>query len=519
MPLLRSKASAQFSESALRLLDERYLARGGDGAIKETPDQMLLRVAETLAKADLNYDPDADVKATADKFYSAMANLDFLPSSPILMNAGLAGSLASSAVIPVPDEAAGIGHALLLARATHVAGSGTGFSFSTIRPKNAMVAGRPIAPGPVSVMAAFAAATASVRQAGRRQGSNMAALDITHPDVFDFMSAKQRVHAPNCSMAVCFPDSFLDSLSMNRMLPLKAADGKAHDHVPAVDLWRAFVEAAWRWGEPGALFIDRINEGRGNPAPSMGRIVTTDPCASQPLHLHDSAVLGSINLSRMVSDGSIDRRLLSRTVHAAVHLLDNAIDCSMYPERQMDELAKGNRRIGLGVMGFADMLAMLGVQYDSEKAVQLARDVMLFISSEADKASMALAVLRGPFPNFYRSIYHGGAHIRNATRTGIAPTGSISILADCSPGIEPHYNRATAPAHSRTALEMSLEWHVRMAAAFQEFTDAGVSKTVNLPHDATMEDVEKVFLLAFQLGCKGITVYRDGCRPDQVWKA
>lgn len=569
-----------WSETALRVLRERYLARDKKGEY-EDPEDMCWRVACAIAQAEKRWGADdATVETWARAYYDVMVDAVFLPNSPTLMNAGRGSGLQYSAcyVLPVGDSMIEIFEAIKRAAIIHQSGGGTGFAFSRLRPRDSLVrssGGR--ASGPVSFLRVFNQATEAVKQGGNRRGANMGILRVDHPDILEFIDCKLDGGITNFNISVAITDDFMQALQNDGEYALVAPHTReTTGTLRARHVFQHIVQAAWRTGDPGVIFIDRINQSPANPTPELGQIEATNPCGEQPLLPNEACNLGSLNVARFAlpmehnghgssGDLPIDWLGLEKTVQTAVRFLDDVIEVNPYPLPEIAEAVNGNRRIGLGVMGWADLLFKLGIPYDSDDAVTVAGRLMSFITSTARQADARLAEERGPFPNWPHSIYRDGRPLRNATVTTIAPTGTISIIANASSGIEPLFALAyTHTVEDRrlsfanpifeetarqrgfwsselidevarrgtvnglegvpddvqrvfvTAHEIDAQWHVRTQAAFQKYTDNGVSKTINLPHHATIDDVASAYLLAYDLGCLGITVYRDGCKSEQV---
>ena len=581
----------ELSQNSITVLERRYLIKDEQGKVVENPEQLFRRVAGAIAAPDEKFGVEKDeVARIGEQFFELMTKLEFMPNSPTLMNAGRhLGQLSACFVIPIEDTMESIFDAVKAAALIHKSGGGTGFSFSRLRPKGSQVASTSgVASGPVSFMKVINAATEAVKQGGTRRGANMGVLRIDHPDVMEFITAKADLRElTNFNISVCVTDDFMKAVVENREYSL--IDPVTNDQyfkngkpvrLNAREVFDAVVEQAWTTGEPGVIFLDRMND--GNPVRNKGLYESTNPCGEQPLLPYESCNLGSINLAKMVKavvDAGnrsslyryeIDWELIRKTVRTCVHFLDNVIEANRYPLKEIDEATKSNRKIGLGVMGWADMLYKIGVPYNSERALELAERVMSFIQNEGHAASCELAEVRGVFPWWNDSVFNepGGTRVkmRNSTVTTIAPTGTISIIAGVSSGIEPVFALAytrnvmdntrltelnpilEAKAKERgfyseefierliskgsvqdfddvpedikkifvTSHDIAPEWHIRMQATFQKYTDNAVSKTINLPKQATKDDVAAAYRLAYRFNCKGVTVYRDGCRKGQV---
>lgn len=564
------KDDLKLSVNATTVLKRRYLLKNEKGEVIETPKELFTRVAKAIAEPDANYGKGSACAQTEEEFFTMMTNLEFLPNSPTLMNAGTPiGQLAACFVLPVEDSIEGIFTTLKNMALIHQSGGGTGFSFSQLRPKNDVVKSTGgIASGPVSFMTIYDAATEVVKQGGRRRGANMAILRIDHPDIIEFITAKsQEGKLVNFNLSVGITDSFMAALRKNQEYELiNPRTQKPVKKLKAKTVFDLICHNAWATGDPGLVFLDEIN--RHNPTPKLGLIEATNPCGEQPLLPYESCNLGSINLVKMISKGKLDWEKFGKTIHSAVHFLDNVIDANKFPLPEIEQLTKANRKIGLGIMGFADTLFELKIPYNSLGALKLGKRVAKFLTQEAIVASQKLAKVRGSFPNFKGSAWEkaGYRRMRNSTLTTIAPTGSISIIAQASSGIEPVFALAFVrdimggsklievnPVFERvanekgfysneliaeiarkgsiqefrqippiirncfvTALDIEPEWHVRMQAAFQRHIDNAVSKTVNLPPNASVETVRKIYLMAYELKCKGITIYRYGSKKQQV---
>lgn len=582
------KLKLNLSENSLKVLERRYLSKDKEGRISEEPVELFRRVADALAEPDRLYGADdAAIQETSDSFFEMISSLDFMPNSPTLMNAGRPlGQLSACFVLPVGDSMEEIFETIKHAALIHKSGGGTGFAFSRLRPRNSIVSSTSgVASGPISFMKVFNAATEAVKQGGTRRGANMGILRVDHPDILEFISCKEDLtQITNFNISVAVTDEFMTAVDRNTSYDLidprtdepYMVDGKLLTF-DARTVFEDIVEHAWTTGEPGIIFIDRMNE--GNPTSPSERIEATNPCGEQPLPAYDSCNLGSLNLGNFILDplpqeystrepeNGVDWPRLAKTIRKCVHFLDNVIDANRYPIPEIKVQSHRNRRIGLGVMGWADMLAMLGIPYNSESALKLGEEMMRFVNEEGALESSELAKTRGKFEAWEGSIYaQDGVAMRNTTVTTVAPTGTISIIAGCSSGIEPYFAISFVrnvmegtrlvevnPIFERVAKERGFystdlmeriaeentlkgfdeipedvkaifvtsadvkpEMHIRMQSAFQKNCDSAVSKTINLPEEATRDDVRQAYWLAYKLGCKGVTIYRDGSRPGQV---
>ena len=563
----------RFNENSLRVLSARYLRRNSRGDVEETPQQMFERVARAVSEAELAFGPAAGARQWEERFCEMLSSLDFLPNSPTLMNAGTRlGQLSACFVLPMEDSLESIFQALRNMALVQRSGGGTGFSFSRLRARGELLqSSGGVSSGPISFLKIFDSATENIKLGGRRRGANMAVLRADHPDIIAFIDSKrgEQPVLANFNLSVAATDEFMAAVKAGAEWPLRAATGRTVRKIPAQEMFDRICQAAWETGDPGLVFIDTMN--RASPTPSAGLIESTNPCGEVPLLPWESCNLGSINLTRFVNaerrSSSLDWDRLRKTVHDAVRFLDDVITVNRYPLPEVREATEARRKIGLGVMGFAEVCILCGISYSGEEAISFSEELMRFIAAEARRASEALAEERGPFPEWESSSFAAsGLKLRNATQTSIAPTGTISLIAGTSAGIEPlfalayqragvlggqtlvelnpvfarYIRRETEPGKiiefvSRTgslaghaaispearrlfvtALEVPPAQHVRIQAAFQKHVDNAVSKTVNLPADATVEQVAGVYTLAHKLGCKGVTIFRYGSRSDQV---
>lgn len=561
----------KISENALRVLEKRYFKKDKSGKVVETIEGLFKRVSYNLAEGDLNYDKKADLDQIAAEFYDMISSLDFMPNSPTLMNAGRElQQLAACFVLPVEDSMEQIFETVKHTALIHKSGGGTGFDFSRLRPSGSVVGSTSgVSSGPISFMTVFDGATEAIKQGGTRRGANMGILRVDHPDILNFIVCKKdNDKINNFNISVTITEAFMEAVEAGVDYDLLDPRTKEKaGSLNAKEVFEQMTELAWKNGDPGIVFIDRIN--RDNPTPQLGAMEATNPCGEQPLLPYESCNLGSINLGRMLKKTSkglaVDWDKMEGVIHTSIHFLDNVIEMNSYPVEEIKKITSTNRKVGLGVMGFADMLIKLGIPYNSQAGVDKAEEIMSFIQAKAKDASTALAKVRGNFANIEGSMYDGQT-MRNATVTTIAPTGTISIIANCSSGVEPLFALVftrtvmegtellevnplfeevarergfdspeimkkvaeTGGLHGIdeipqdvkdvfiTAHDVTPEWHLKMQAAFQNHCDNAVSKTVNFGSDATVQDVAEVYQLAYKLGCKGVTVYRDGSRDMQV---
>ena len=567
------RKKARLREPALIVLKQRYLLKNENNEIIETPEDLFERVAKAVASAEANFSKDPNIcEIYAEKFYDLMVNLDFLPNSPTLMNAGCPlGQLSACFVLPIEDSLDSIFETLKFTALIHKSGGGTGFSFSNLRPKGDIVAStQGVASGPLSFIKVFDSATEAIKQGGKRRGANMGILRIDHPDIEEFIIAKREEKIlTNFNLSVAITDHFMEALKKGEKFPLiNPRNKKIVKYVDPKRIFSLIAESAWECGDPGVIFIDTIN--RYNPTPHLGEIEATNPCGEQPLLPFESCNLGSINLANFVEDGKINWEDLKEVIHLAVRFLDNVIEINRFSIPQINKITKLTRKIGLGVMGFADFLIKLNISYAEPEAIALAERVMKFINEESVKASQKLAIERGNFPAYPGSIWDkpDTPFMRNATTTTIAPTGSISLIAGVSSGIEPlfgvYYERRTLgniiikefhplfieilekenyseneiksileevkekgilkniklPERIKklfvTTYEISPDQHLAIQEAFQKYTHNAVSKTINLPKEATVENIKTIYLKAYKLGLKGVTVFRYGSKSEQV---
>jgi len=556
--------------NAVSVLERRYLLKDVSGRVVETPSQMFRRIARAIAAVDGQYETSEKASKTEDEFYRVMSSLEFLPNSPTLMNSGTRlGQLSACYVLPVGDSIVDIFNTVRDMAVIHQTGGGTGFSFSKLRPKGDFVGSTGgIASGPISFMRVFDTATDVIKQGGRRRGANMAILRVDHPDIIEFITAKEKEDfLTNFNLSVAVTDAFMEAVEKNREFDLINPRTNSPDRkINARNLWTLIITSAWKTGDPGLVFIDEVN--RHNPTPQVGVIESTNPCGEQPLLPNESCNLGSINLAKFADEKGMDWDRLRECVATSVRFLDNVIDANKYPTPEVEKITRANRKIGLGMMGFADALIKMRIPYDSDEAIKCGEQIMKFIEEEGHKVSIGIGEKRGSFPNFEGSIWKkkGYRSLRNATVTTVAPTGTIGIIAGVSSGIEPlfavafirnvmegtqltevtsefekvakergFYSQELIMKIARTgslrdidevpddikrlfvtAFDILPEWHVKMQAAFQKYVDNAVSKTINFPNDSTPSDVEEAYWLAYKLKCKGITAYRYGSKRQQV---
>ena len=583
--LLYHDVKTVVTENALKVLESRYLRKDAYGKIIETPQQLFRRIASNISAAEKIYEPgisDEDLMKTEERFYRLIASMEFLPNSPTLMNAGTSmQQLSACFVLPVEDSIESIFEAAKATAIIHKSGGGTGYNFGRLRPNGDFVLQTGgVASGPVSFMRVFDMVAEVVKQGGKRRGAMMAIINIDHPDVLEFITSKTTEGVlRNFNISLAINNEFMDAVKKGRKYKLiNPKNNQPVGELDANEVFDKVAKLAWETGDPGVVFIDRMNDARGNPTPNLGRIESTNPCGEQPLLPNEPCNLGSINVNKFVitkgKKKEMDWVRLKKTIHEAVHFLDNVIDMNKYPLPEIEVMAKGNRRIGLGLMGWADALVSLEIPYNSKEALALGDKLMNFIETESHNASMAIAKKRGTFENFKDSLYNrpGGERLRNCAVTTIAPTGTIGVIAGCSQGIEPKFalayiRKSRIGKHEDDWVELvevdkqfeevarhegffseelmkkvaehgtvkglkdvPLKWqnifvtahdleypdHIKMQATFQKHVDNAVSKTINLPNSATIDDVKKSYLMSWDLGCKGVTVYRDGSKSLQV---
>src|ERR1700757_5214266 len=561
------------SDNAIKVLNSRYLLKNAEGDIVESPDELFRRVANHIAKAELTYGSAVDAKAWEEKFYALMCELKFMPNSPTLMNAGMPlGQLSACFVLPVEDSIESIFTTLKNTALIQQSGGGTGFNFSALRPDGDFISSSSgNASGPVSFIKIFDAATQNIKQGGKRRGANMGIINIDHPDIEEFISVKREEGVlSNFNISVGIYDAFMIAVEQDAMWQLKhPSTGKLVKEIKARSLWNKIVENAWSSGDPGLVFLDTVN--KTNPTPALGEIICTNPCGEVPLLSYEACNLGSINVSQffIFESKQVDWKKLEESIFSSIRFLDNVIEMNNYIIPEIKALVTGNRKIGLGIMGWAELLIKMHIAYDSDKALQLAEQLMKFINQKSKEASIDLAKQRGAFKNWDKSIYHPNTPIRNATRTSIAPTGTISIIAGTSSSIEPLFALAfhrenilnnekmddinpifvqylkennlysealikqvaktgtlvetNLPAEVKnlfkTSLEIEPKWHIQHQVAFQKYTDNAVSKTINMPTEATIKDIDNAYMYAWKQKAKGVTIFRYGSKKKQVLKS
>jgi ribonucleoside-diphosphate reductase alpha chain len=564
---------SNLSNNAIKVLNSRYLLKNAEGDIVESPDELFRRVANHIAKGELTYGSAADAKAWEEKFYALMCELKFMPNSPTLMNAGMPlGQLSACFVLPIEDSIESIFTTLKNTALIQQSGGGTGFNFSALRPDGDFISSSSgNASGPVSFIKIFDAATQNIKQGGKRRGANMGIINIDHPDIEEFISVKREEGVlSNFNISVGIYDTFMIAVEQDAMWQLKHPGiGKLVKEIKARSLWNKIVENAWSSGDPGLVFLDTVN--KTNPTPALGEINCTNPCGEVPLLSYEACNLGSINVSQffITESKQVDWKKLEESIIFSIRFLDNVIEMNNYIIPEIKALVTGNRKIGLGIMGWAELLIKMHIAYDSDKALQLAEQLMKFINEKSKEASIDLAKQRGVFKNWDKSVYHPHTPIRNATRTSIAPTGTISIIAGTSSSIEPLFalafhrenvlNNETMddinpifvqylqqnnlysealikqvaktgtlaetdlPAEVKnlfkTSLEIEPKWHIQHQVAFQKYTDNAVSKTINMPTEATIKDIDNAYMFAWKQKAKGVTIFRYGSKQKQVLKS